>query len=87
MSDAVKRFTVEERADRLQRRQTGPWQTAMRALGPLEVSYRFRRRRRVEAIRLDVAWHDLWVHGLVRGIFIPLVRPMIRRLQRGGRAS
>jgi hypothetical protein len=74
-----RRFTVDERADRFQRRYTGPWRTVGHEAGPLEVSYRYRRRRMIEFARLDVAGHDLWTHAVWRGVVVPLIRRVVRR--------
>jgi hypothetical protein len=53
------RYTVEARADRWQRRHTGPWITVEDRLGPVVVTRRYRRRSRIEFVRLSVALHDL----------------------------
>lgn len=76
----AERFSVEARAERLQRRYTGPWRTVIREVGPAEISYRYRRRRRIEWARLDVAGHDLWTHALFRGVVVPALLPIVKRL-------
>lgn len=83
------RFTVEERADRWQRRHTGPWRTVERELGPMVVQQRYRRRPRIEFVRLWIAGHDLWTHAIFRGVVVPLLRPVVIRLAKllGGGAS
>ena len=73
-------FTVEERAERFQRRMTGPWATHVVSIAPLEVSLRIRRRRRIEWVRLDVAWHDLWTHALARQVLLPILDKLERIL-------
>ena len=76
------RFTVEERAARWQRRFTGPWQTHSREIGPVDVSWRARRRVRLEFVELAVAGHDLWIHALLRGAVLPLLRRLVRSTHR-----
>jgi hypothetical protein len=76
------RFSVHERAVRYQRRYTGPWQTVDREIGPVVLTYRQRRRRRIEWAELDVAGHDFWVHGLGRGVMFPLLRRVAGFLRR-----
>lgn len=81
MSDTgpVSRFTIEERADRFQRRYTGPWRTEDK-FGL--VTIRYRRRTRIEWVRLAVAGHDLWVHAVLRGVVVPALTPFLRWLSR-----
>ena len=74
----AERFTIEERADRFQRRYTGPWLTDRK--GPVQL--RYRRRPRIEFVRLSVALHDLWTHLLFRGLIVPALRPIVDRLAR-----
>ncbi|MBA3875588.1 MAG: hypothetical protein C0498_01405 [Anaerolinea sp.] len=74
------RFTVEERADRFQRRYTGPWRTAQHVV----ITHRYRRRQRIDAVRLSVAGHDLWTHAIERELIVPLLRRMVRVLARVG---
>lgn len=76
------RFTIEERADRWQRRHTGPWRTVTHEVAVLDVTYRYRRRRRIEFVRFGVAWHDLWTHELWRAAIVPALRPAVRWLSR-----
>ena len=71
----MSRSTVEQVADRVQRRSTGPWKTA--ALGGV-VTVRYRRRRRIEYIRLDVALHRIW-----KPVVMALSRVLVR-LHRAG---
>lgn len=49
------KFTVEARADRFQRRMTGPWTTRRSGMA----MFRYRRRPAIEYVRLWVALHDL----------------------------
>jgi len=70
------RFSVEARADRLQRRGTGPWRTVSHELGPVVLTQRYRRRRHIDFVRLDVAMHDVQ-RELLRGL-----GPVLRRLAR-----
>ena len=72
------RFSVEDRAARYQRRYTGPWQTIDREIGPVVLTYRRRRRLRIEWAELNVAGHDLWKHAVLRGVLFPLVRRIAR---------
>ncbi len=74
------RHSVEARADRWQRRHTGPWRTVAHDLGPLVVTHRYRRRPRVEWVRMWIALHDLQ-RGFERE-FLPLVPLAKRRLLR-----
>lgn len=76
------RFTVEERAERWQRRHTRPWRTVQRGVGPVLVSTRYRRQPRIEFVRLWVAWHDLWTQALWRGSIVPALRPVAAWLAR-----
>ena len=55
----MSKFSVNERADRWQRRFTGPWQTTSRELGSVSVSWRYRRRPKIEYVRFWIASHDL----------------------------
>lgn len=71
------RFTVEQRADRLQRHMTGPWRTDERSVGPVGVQYRYRRQPRIEFVRLWVAVHDL-----ERVTWRPFARWLLRLLER-----
>jgi hypothetical protein len=72
------KFTVEERADRFQRRYTGPWRTETR--GPVQL--RYRRRTHIDFVRFSVAGHDLWTHALLRGVIVPTLMPFLRWLAR-----
>lgn len=69
-----RRSTIEERADRFQRRHTGPWTTVDRQIGPVVLTQRYRRRTRIEWVRLAVAGHDLWVHAIQRRLLLPMFR-------------
>jgi hypothetical protein len=66
--------SVEERADRWLRRYTGPWQTLNAEIGPVQLAWRRRYRPKVEWVRLWVAWHDLAVHDIGRGLLLPILR-------------
>lgn len=72
------RFTIEERADRFQRRYTGPWRTVRHELGPVVIEHRYRRRTHIDFVRLSVAGHDLFTHVLWRGVFLPRAVPFLR---------
>lgn len=74
------RHTVEARADRWQRRMTGPWVTVERERLGLVLTSRYRRRPRIEWVRLWVAWHDLWTQAIVRQAVYPLLRRTARLL-------
>jgi hypothetical protein len=69
---------VKERAARWQRRYTGPW--VLHEVGPVDLSYRYRRRPRAEYLRFWVAWHDLWVHEIARGLMFPILNRLVRVL-------
>jgi hypothetical protein len=73
-----RRHSVEERAARFQRRYTGPLRTVNHEIGPVVVTTRYRRRRRIEWAEFDVAWHDLLIHALWRDAIVPVVRPIVR---------
>jgi len=70
----MSRSTVEQVADRVQRRSTGPWKTVAGSV----VTVRYRRRRRIEYIRLDVALHRIW-----KPVVMALSRVLVR-LHRAG---
>lgn len=77
------RAFIEERADRWQRRYSGPWQTLSREVEPVQLSIRRRYRPRTEWVRLWVALHDFWVHEIARSLLIPWLRrlePLLRKL-------
>jgi hypothetical protein len=74
-------FTIEERAARFQRRYTGPWQTVDREIGPVVITQRYRRRRHIDFVRMDVAMHDLWTHAVLRAVLVPTLTPIVRWLQ------
>lgn len=75
--------SVEERADRFQRRYTGPFQTAQHEIGPVALTVRYRRRQRIDVVRLNVAGHDLWTHAIVRGELLPFLRRLVAAISRG----
>lgn len=74
------RFTVEERADRWQRRVTGPWKTDRHSFGPLYFEHRYRFRPWIESVRLTVAVHDL-----EKETWRPFVRWYLRLIERAAR--
>lgn len=73
----MSRATIEAVADRWQRRHTGPWITVEDRVGPVVVTRRYRRRRRIEYVRLDVALHRAWkplAVAFLRRLVLPLAR-------------
>lgn len=66
--------SVEERAARFQRRHTGPFRTVQHEVGPVSLTVRYRRRQRADIVEMNVAWHDFWTHGIIRGAVVPLFR-------------
>jgi hypothetical protein len=77
-----RRFTIQERAARFQRRYTGPWQTVNKEVGSVTISTRYRRRPRTEFVELWVARHDLWIHAVWRQTIMPIRRLIARWLDR-----
>ena len=64
-------MTVEARAERFQRRITGPWKTVEDHFGPVVLTRRYRWRPPIESCRLAVALRDC-----ERAFWAPLVPPL-----------
>lgn len=68
----------EARVDAEVAKYTGPWQTVERRVGPLSLTYRYRRRPRREFVALNLALDD--VRDALLAGFFPLVEWLARRL-------
>jgi hypothetical protein len=31
---------------------------------------------------MDVAWHDLWTHAIWRTVIVPIVRPVVEKMEK-----